>query len=118
MNPAIVAVSRFGIVGAVLGLALFVGYKIIERNQPQQESAQTNPKRPSNPRRRAPPKPGNNCSICQDELRAPIEILPCSHIFHKVCLSHWFRMRTVCPVCREEVKEEDLDDRYKSLMEN
>ena len=43
-----------------------------------------------------------DCTICL----APVEdgekvgVLPCSHIFHAECLSHWVKRRNVCPLCQ------------------
>ena len=43
-----------------------------------------------------------DCTICL----APVEdgekvgVLPCSHIFHAECLSHWIQRRNICPLCQ------------------
>ncbi|KAI5674410.1 hypothetical protein M9H77_14774 [Catharanthus roseus] len=44
-----------------------------------------------------------NCSICLDDfelLGSKIAKLPCSHVFHRVCVSKWLQQSHVCPLCR------------------
>eukprot|EP00741_Cyanophora_paradoxa_P010523 tig00000158_g10175.t1 len=42
------------------------------------------------------------CSICLDPLSKGCEVnsLPCSHIFHRNCISQWLPDHPECPVCR------------------
>ena len=50
-------------------------------------------------------RPGGSqttCAICTDDL---IEVsivfrLPCNHVFHEHCITQWFEMRNMCPLCR------------------
>ncbi|KAH7543758.1 hypothetical protein JRO89_XS15G0011600 [Xanthoceras sorbifolium] len=43
-----------------------------------------------------------DCSICLEsvdvgEVVAP---LPCSHLYHKICITHWLHKKPSCPLCR------------------
>ena len=42
------------------------------------------------------------CEVCQCEYEDEDEVmlLPCSHFFHKACISRWLTMKTTCPKCR------------------
>jgi hypothetical protein len=42
------------------------------------------------------------CEVCQCDYEDEDEVmlLPCSHFFHKSCISRWFAMKTTCPKCR------------------
>ena len=40
-------------------------------------------------------------SICQD--RKPAIKLPCSHIFHRDCVTKWLMQDGVCPMCRFQI---------------
>lgn len=46
---------------------------------------------------------GESCTICLDEIKKNeiIRTLPCSHIFHKVCIDKWFEKKQVCPNCNQ-----------------
>ncbi|XP_054801404.1 E3 ubiquitin ligase BIG BROTHER-related-like [Prosopis cineraria] len=43
-----------------------------------------------------------DCSICfEDFLNDPEAArMPCSHLFHKKCITDWLRTRNACPLCR------------------
>jgi hypothetical protein len=45
-----------------------------------------------------------NCSICFDILKIcrnkPVIILNCKHIFHRLCMNSWIKMKNSCPLCR------------------
>ncbi|GAX72823.1 hypothetical protein CEUSTIGMA_g278.t1 [Chlamydomonas eustigma] len=47
----------------------------------------------------------DRCCICQAdfELSEELMILPCSHFFHRNCLSQWFHSSKSCPYCSKEV---------------
>jgi|LauGreDrversion2_3_1035106.scaffolds.fasta_scaffold07907_2 hypothetical protein len=42
------------------------------------------------------------CEVCQCDYEDEDEVmlLPCSHFFHKSCISRWLAMKTTCPKCR------------------
>ena len=109
-------VSRATIFGAI-ALGAFMVYKEYKRRTAQTErgysnSNQTEPKRPSG---RAPPQPGDECAICQDIYLPPLEILPCGHIFHRMCISQWFESRWCCAVCRAGTPD-DLKNQYAKRL--
>ncbi|XP_029191614.1 E3 ubiquitin-protein ligase RNFT1-like [Acropora muricata] len=46
---------------------------------------------------------GNSCPICQEELKDPIMLRACKHIFCEDCISLWFDRERTCPMCRAKV---------------
>ena len=50
------------------------------------------------------------CIICQDDFDVGCEALqmPCQHLYHKDCLSHWLKIRNSCPICRFELETDDV----------
>ena len=41
------------------------------------------------------------CIICFDEvIEAESYELPCTHLFHDMCISRWLNIRRCCPCCR------------------
>ena len=42
------------------------------------------------------------CSICNDETFADTQT-PCSHIFHRVCITEWYHIQKTCPMCRRNI---------------
>ena len=51
------------------------------------------------------------CAVCteQYEVGEELQVLPCSHSFHKDCISPWLgRHSKYCPVCKAEVTREAL----------
>eukprot|EP00051_Salpingoeca_urceolata_P028513 m.487238 g.487238 ORF g.487238 m.487238 type:complete len:659 (-) comp24902_c0_seq1:55-2031(-) len=46
---------------------------------------------------------GGVCSICHDNLAAPIA-LHCSHIFCESCITTWLEREQTCPLCRAAVE--------------
>ena len=57
------------------------------------------------------------CCICMESFtEGRCDITPLSHnkehFFHTKCLEEWFRVNTVCPICRIEVKAED-EEKYR-----
>jgi len=52
--------------------------------------------------------PSENCPICQDAFGTGDEWLrmPCSHFYHKDCLTPWLAENNTCPTCREEIESE------------
>ncbi|CAH3120095.1 unnamed protein product [Porites lobata] len=46
---------------------------------------------------------GNSCPICQEDLKDPIKLRACKHIFCEDCISLWFDRERTCPMCRAKV---------------
>lgn len=51
----------------------------------------------------------NSCSICLEDFNEGeiASIIPCGHIFHTDCISHWLKKKNNCPNCRIEGKEQN-----------
>ncbi|XP_050411469.1 RING finger and transmembrane domain-containing protein 2 [Patella vulgata] len=47
---------------------------------------------------------GENCPICQDELKDAV-MLTCKHIFCEDCVSVWFDRERTCPMCRAQITD-------------
>jgi hypothetical protein len=49
------------------------------------------------------------CAICQDEYKKnnTILLLPCNHTFHLICVKEWFKKNTNCPICRNNIIEQN-----------
>ncbi|KAH9317941.1 hypothetical protein KI387_019710, partial [Taxus chinensis] len=47
------------------------------------------------------PKEGENCSVCLSSLQEDeaVELEKCHHIFHRECITQWFKTRPSCPEC-------------------
>ena len=45
------------------------------------------------------------CAVCQEHFMAGDEMieLPCSHVFHTLCLTPWLQKQNTCPTCRYEL---------------
>jgi len=50
-------------------------------------------------------KKTTECSICLGmiEKNNVVATLVCQHIFHDACLSQWKRIRSNCPLCRQQI---------------
>ncbi|RWS30631.1 hypothetical protein B4U80_13615 [Leptotrombidium deliense] len=87
---------------AAVGGALVAYY--VHRNRTQEQSYVSRPSR-----RRRSPNPDIVCSsaeciICKEDFRSGgVEILPCGHMFHALCIKEWFGVRFNCPSCRDEI---------------
>ncbi|RZC75240.1 hypothetical protein C5167_050716 [Papaver somniferum] len=48
----------------------------------------------------------NACVICMEKFEAGtvVRYMPCSHIFHEVCLVPWLQENNSCPLCRLEIQ--------------
>lgn len=48
----------------------------------------------------------DQCSVCLADLEAGEECrsLPCGHVYHRCCIDSWLRTRSVCPLCRVQVR--------------
>lgn len=48
-----------------------------------------------------------SCPVCSEDFVVEIEALqmPCSHIFHEVCVMPWLESKKTCPICRYELND-------------
>lgn len=46
------------------------------------------------------------CLICRDDFESDdcVTDLPCAHLFHESCFSHWSKLNSCCPYCRRPTK--------------
>jgi hypothetical protein len=52
----------------------------------------------------------NNCAICQDSISSGgVKIRQCGHDFHRNCLMNWFALSVRCPVCRHDIREDQVN---------
>ncbi|CAD8060674.1 unnamed protein product [Paramecium sonneborni] len=60
------------------------------------------------------------CSICllQFEKKEKFRITPCNHIFHDQCLQDWTKKNSQCPLCRQGLKEEDIQQFFTKIHSN
>lgn len=52
------------------------------------------------------------CMICFNKLKTPLEVMSCSHIFHKGCIEHWLEIKSTCPLCNCKIQEQKIE-KYK-----
>ncbi|XP_050217916.1 uncharacterized protein LOC126668783 [Mercurialis annua] len=52
------------------------------------------------------------CPICLEKFEDENEcvVLPCSHMFHELCLQNWLNKNTLCPICRADAWEIHLEN--------
>lgn len=101
-------------VGVVFGaIALFVAQSEA-REEPQSYDSRRRRARSPNPDTNTdstniPVQPSSNCSICFENFsHAPLEQLPCFHLFHAKCLIRWLETNRRCPICRSELSEKQF----------
>lgn len=46
------------------------------------------------------------CSICQNLIWRPVEIIGCTHIFCKFCINKWITQKNICPTCKTNITTE------------
>ena len=48
------------------------------------------------------------CAICHEEfcVGESLRKLPCQHMYHAMCIGHWLRIKSSCPMCNAKVKPE------------
>ncbi|XP_054167457.1 uncharacterized protein LOC128964838 [Oppia nitens] len=117
VNVGLVATSVAAIGGAVIMFAMWA-YEEYQRNQNQrqhrhQDSRETRPKATYSA---IPPQPSNHCVICCTEWSAPLELLPCGHLFHRGCIKKWFIEQLNCPVCRARFTPE-MEKEYRHRLD-
>uniref|UniRef100_A0A674PFU7 Ring finger protein 130 n=1 Tax=Takifugu rubripes TaxID=31033 RepID=A0A674PFU7_TAKRU len=44
----------------------------------------------------------NHCAVCIEayQLNDVVRILPCKHVFHKMCVDPWLNEHCTCPICK------------------
>ncbi|XP_030637633.1 E3 ubiquitin-protein ligase RNF130 isoform X1 [Chanos chanos] len=44
----------------------------------------------------------NHCAVCIEgyQLNDVVRILPCKHVFHKICVDPWLNEHCTCPMCK------------------
>lgn len=59
------------------------------------------------------------CAICLCEFEPgqPVTPLSCDvkHYFHTGCIEQWIKTKNQCPLCRTEIKQQDLKEFNKDL---
>ena len=48
------------------------------------------------------------CTICGDKYNKPIMVSGCCHIFCGCCIMEWIKKKSNCPICRGEIKTNEL----------
>lgn len=50
------------------------------------------------------------CVICLEDLKNGDKVisLPCIHFFHSNCIKAWFSKKNSCPICKFELKLENM----------
>ncbi len=56
-----------------------------------------------------------NCCVCLEEYKNDEKILslPCQHHAHDACLTPWIRDKGTCPLCKESVLKETVEEMIK-----
>lgn len=121
MSGIIGVVSRFTVIGGAIVVAIWAYREYVKRQQEQMQYDQSTSRQSSDSnttrvkKSHPPPQPHNICSICQDDLSVPLEILPCNHIFHRTCIRQWFGNRMICPYCNTPVTGEHVQEYQRRL---
>lgn len=57
------------------------------------------------------PQEKRDCVICMNQYVAGdnVTIIPCTHIFHKDCITTWFKSNNTCPICKHVIDESILN---------
>ena len=77
-------------------------------------------RRPRNPRHPPVSPEPEVCTICQDELKTPVQ-LECNHRFCKVCILKNLEVSDTCPNCRCHISPEaqaEVDARVETSTRN
>ena len=60
------------------------------------------------------------CTICQEYLTMPVQLIQCSHFYCQSCIIQWLETNNSCPICRKAITVDPMlwDDTsytYKKL---
>jgi len=64
-----------------------------------------------------PPPPSTECPICF-ELALEPSVLPCSHAFHRECVTRWANANSgnpTCPCCRAPFEKVDIEQEWRPV---
>ena len=52
----------------------------------------------------------DKCLICLEDFKENVQVLylPCSHLFHSICILRWLLNNNKCPICQNEYKKEEI----------
>jgi hypothetical protein len=52
------------------------------------------------------------CTICLIEISEGMDCIsmPCEHIFHDKCVTHWLKIHNTCPLCRYELSDKIFEN--------
>lgn len=59
------------------------------------------------------------CTICLEEYHDGDELTilqPCTHLYHKHCISEWLRSQALCPLCKRRVEVPPLTEEQQRSM--
>ena len=58
------------------------------------------------------------CLICLEEFIENNQVLylPCSHLFHSVCILRWLLNNNKCPICQTDYKNEEINEEEEQNM--
>ena len=59
-----------------------------------------------------------DCSICHNVIKQKISLTNCKHEFCIKCLQQWMDIKTICPYCRTDVSDIDVQKCYKYQLDN
>lgn len=43
------------------------------------------------------------CAVCLRKMEVAAVFLSCKHIFHRNCITQWFKIKPICPECRTPI---------------
>lgn len=62
---------------------------------------------------------GKECVICKEDMKQGRDVckMPCTHLFHWMCILSWLRKTNTCPCCRYRLPSDDISGEIKRLWE-
>ena len=59
----------------------------------------------------------DNCLICLEDFIENDQVLylPCSHLFHSLCVLRWLLNNNKCPICQTDYKNEVIDEEEQNM---